>query len=402
MSAPEKAAANLVQYETSFEGQEVSFYEFRGRLCWIAAHVGHVLGYANEGKKLVDVVRVTWADEMIVGRDFDTLTGEDLRAFKALLPLTHRKWVSHSRHLTILYETGMDLVCIKTEKPAGQRLRRMLVTEVLPKLRRGEPILSADDSAPKPPQVTLDEAIEAPPPEERAKLSGRRSVALAVPALPAPAEPAQPLERNLARAFLLLGPSLDPRLRSALITSAPPARLTVEHYLQLAATLTEILAEMPGFLAIEAPDRRLKDMEMSLAQAEREIAVLERRPADARIVYQDLAGISFALSSVGTFYEALSGLTDEALLERRAVAAHRLRDALRAFSVLAERDLPPREGTPSAGAATPVSSTPTAPAPAGPAPRSRGRSLHRRRVRGPRGTPPTPAGRRRAAQRARA
>ncbi len=41
----------------------------------------------------------------------------------------------------ILHETGLDLVCLKTDKPAGARLRRFLVKDVLPKLRRGEPVL---------------------------------------------------------------------------------------------------------------------------------------------------------------------------------------------------------------------------------------------------------------------
>ena len=231
MSAPEKTA--LVRHETMFEGQRLDSYDFHGRRCWIAADVGRVIGYADGGKRLADVVRDDWSEEMIAGRDFEVLTGKDLADFKELLVDTQERWVSKTRRMMVLYESGLHFVCVKTEKPLGKRLRRFLVDEVLPKLRRGEPIL--------PPQVTLDDAIEALPPEERTNLGGRRPIDVAPPALPAPAEPAQPLERNLARALLLLGPRLDPRLRSALIASTPPARPTVEHYLQLAATLTEIL-----------------------------------------------------------------------------------------------------------------------------------------------------------------
>ena len=118
----------------------VRVYLFRDRPCAIAAAVGKALDYAEEGKALPAVIRKHWGDEMIEGKDFAVLSGADLREFKGIVGDTDEKSVSSAARLMILYESGWDLVCIKTEKPEGKRLRRRLAEEVLPKLRRGDPV----------------------------------------------------------------------------------------------------------------------------------------------------------------------------------------------------------------------------------------------------------------------
>jgi prophage antirepressor-like protein len=137
----------LVRIQEVFHGRPLSIYMFRGRPCAIAADVGRALEYANDGKKLVDVLRQEWAAELIKGKDFDVLTGTKLAEFKEIMDATHVSWVSSTARVTVLYESGIDLVCIKTEKPLGKKLRRFLADEVLPKLRRGEPILPRDADA---------------------------------------------------------------------------------------------------------------------------------------------------------------------------------------------------------------------------------------------------------------
>lgn len=125
-----------------FEGRPLSFYTFRGHICVIAAEVGRALGYADDGKGLVDVINKHWADEMIAGRDFDVLRHGKLSEFRCLAGAADERSVAEKvTQLTILYESGYDLVCIKTEKPHGKELRRLLADVVLPKLRRGEPLV---------------------------------------------------------------------------------------------------------------------------------------------------------------------------------------------------------------------------------------------------------------------
>lgn len=127
----------------------VRVYIFRGRLCAIAASVGRALGYADDGKKLADRVRDEWSSDLIPGHDFDVLEGDALREFKALSALTPDGGVSpNTRSLMVLFETGWDLVCIKTDKPEGHRLRRRLAEEVLPKLRRGHSVGPTGQAAP--------------------------------------------------------------------------------------------------------------------------------------------------------------------------------------------------------------------------------------------------------------
>jgi prophage antirepressor-like protein len=116
-----------------FEGRQIRHHYFRGRPCWVARDVGEVLGYTREG--FTSAMR-EWSEELIDRKDIQTLRGSELREFKALAA----EAVSTSAkttQLTILYESGIDLVCLKTEKPLGRKLRRFMADKVMPALRRG-------------------------------------------------------------------------------------------------------------------------------------------------------------------------------------------------------------------------------------------------------------------------
>jgi prophage antirepressor-like protein len=132
----------------TFEGHTIPVYVFRGRPVIIAGDLGRALDYADDGHRLVDSIRDNWRAEF-TERDIKVLTGDDLRAFKALLALTPSPRVSgRTPHLTILFETGMDLACQKAQTEAGARLRRYLADHVLPKLRRGEPVTAGGTRVP--------------------------------------------------------------------------------------------------------------------------------------------------------------------------------------------------------------------------------------------------------------
>ena len=129
----------LMKYDAMFEGKSLTFHVFRDKICVIAAELGAALGYAEKGltKRILD----EWKDEFIEGRDYDVFEGQDLKAFKRLVPHRGTSGVaSRARSVLVLYESGVDLVALKTEKELGKRLRRLLADEVLPKLRRGENI----------------------------------------------------------------------------------------------------------------------------------------------------------------------------------------------------------------------------------------------------------------------
>lgn len=138
-----------------FEGRELAIHMFRGKPCVIAKELGEMLGYSADGFN--NTLR-SWKDELIDGVDITTLSGEDLKEFRGVLG-DHTRYVGTSAwQLTVLFESGFDLVLIKTEKPAGKSLRRLLVTEVLPKLRRGETIAPSAPAIYRPEMGELERA----------------------------------------------------------------------------------------------------------------------------------------------------------------------------------------------------------------------------------------------------
>lgn len=122
----------------TFEDKNLAIHTFRGKPCIIAKELGELLGYTVEGFQRT---LKNWDDELIQGVDIDVLRGDELREFRDVLEGTAKMAVASASQLTVLFESGFDLVLVKTEKPAGRALRRLLVTEVLPKLRRGEAIV---------------------------------------------------------------------------------------------------------------------------------------------------------------------------------------------------------------------------------------------------------------------
>jgi prophage antirepressor-like protein len=101
----------------------------------MAKDIGRALGYGNDGQKLAQRVTQDWANEFIEENDFAVIRDGNLVAFKTLLEVIPGAGISRARHVLVLFESGVNLVCMKTNKPAGQHLRRWLASEVLPQLR---------------------------------------------------------------------------------------------------------------------------------------------------------------------------------------------------------------------------------------------------------------------------
>lgn len=108
-------------------------YTVRGRGCVIVSDVERALDYAD--KSLTKLLRGAWASELTEGEDLAVLTYAETRE------MLERKGVPfHGTRLSVLFESGFDLVLLRTEKPEGAALRARLRAHVLPKLRRGEPV----------------------------------------------------------------------------------------------------------------------------------------------------------------------------------------------------------------------------------------------------------------------
>jgi prophage antirepressor-like protein len=132
-AAARAAPPGLAVRQFAFDGQQIVTVVLPdGRPCFLVPNVEQVLGY--EQSALAHTMR-HWADEMIRGVDFEVIEGEPLKSLKAALGSILLLSL-HTRAITVLFESGLNLVCIKTEKPAGKRLRRKLADEVLPEIRR--------------------------------------------------------------------------------------------------------------------------------------------------------------------------------------------------------------------------------------------------------------------------
>lgn len=79
--------------------------------------------------------------ELAGGADFDVPRAKYQSEFKgfAYAP-TPSIGAFKMSQLTVLYGSGFDLVLKKSDKPAGHKLCRRLADEVLPRLRRAEPV----------------------------------------------------------------------------------------------------------------------------------------------------------------------------------------------------------------------------------------------------------------------
>lgn len=114
----------------SFEGHALTILEVDGRSAWIAREVGAALGYADDGKGFVASITRHWSDELLEGSDYRVLRGEGPHG--CALHTSDRGQGS----LLVLFESGLHLALIKTGKPAGRRLRRLLAEQVLPHVAR--------------------------------------------------------------------------------------------------------------------------------------------------------------------------------------------------------------------------------------------------------------------------
>ncbi len=122
----------LIKFE--FEGKALAAFKFRDRSCMVAQDVGAALGYSPEG---FQKSMRNWSDELVEGTDYAVLRGDDLKAFRAVGDETVKMTVSpRANSAAILFESGLWLVCLKTERPGGKALRRRLADDVLPALAK--------------------------------------------------------------------------------------------------------------------------------------------------------------------------------------------------------------------------------------------------------------------------
>jgi prophage antirepressor-like protein len=110
---------------------------YRGREAVVATELGRLLGYTNNGSRLVQMIttgRRSWTERFREGIDYEMLQGQDLQDFLEILSHGERVKPRFS-HLMILYTSGIHLVLLNTSKSIGTQLHQWLVDEVFPSLK---------------------------------------------------------------------------------------------------------------------------------------------------------------------------------------------------------------------------------------------------------------------------
>lgn len=113
-----------------FDDSRLSVIEVSGRPVFLVPEVEAALGYPSKG---LSHQLAEWSDELLPDIDRIDATGDLLAALKSTGLVGHR-----ASSVGLLTESGVNLVLMKTTKPAGRRLRRLLATEILPQLRKAE------------------------------------------------------------------------------------------------------------------------------------------------------------------------------------------------------------------------------------------------------------------------
>jgi prophage antirepressor-like protein len=117
-----------------FEDFNVNIILYDGKPCCVTKDVGNVLGYSREGGKLTNLINDEWSSEFIEGKHYEILRGQKLADLKKVLEHNTQSGLSFANKLSILFKPGVRMVCMKTNKPIGIRLREWLVDDVMPSL----------------------------------------------------------------------------------------------------------------------------------------------------------------------------------------------------------------------------------------------------------------------------
>lgn len=118
-----------------FEGRQLVEITYQGRRGWLLPQLEAAMEYTPT--KLGALMRSEWAAEFRAGEDFVVVRGDELRALREALAATLSRGVAEkTRHITLVYESGLHRIAVLSGKPAGVKLRDFLCREVLPQLAR--------------------------------------------------------------------------------------------------------------------------------------------------------------------------------------------------------------------------------------------------------------------------
>lgn len=158
--SPDAGKARLQVITATFRGESRAFLELNGKRCVPSPVLGRLLGY-RPPSGLTTLIRREWAAEFAHGVDYALLVNENLNDFKACVKVMGITHVVRDRtsQLFVLFESGVNKVLLKTNRPDGVVVRDFLAKEIMPQLSREQPV--------QPKAFFLNEQHELPRPQPK-------------------------------------------------------------------------------------------------------------------------------------------------------------------------------------------------------------------------------------------
>jgi hypothetical protein len=126
-------------FTRELDGKPLTTICWQGSPAWVARHIGALLGYAGNGERLVHRLLGEWNAELEEGHDYLFFGGMPLMVLRGMGCEALVEGPPDDRDsLLLLLPPGLQLILSKTHGPVEQKLRRLLVDEVLPTIARAE------------------------------------------------------------------------------------------------------------------------------------------------------------------------------------------------------------------------------------------------------------------------
>lgn len=165
--------------QTDLNGHALVALEHGGQPALLAAQVSLALGY-RQSRRLASLIRNEWSAEFIEGAHYVIVKGQELRALKALRTQDDSEIVSsRARHTLLLLESGINLVTLKTGKPAGIALRKLFAEVVMPEMARTGQYIPGSSAATTPTTAMATATEPEQQPETDWRILRERRLALA-------------------------------------------------------------------------------------------------------------------------------------------------------------------------------------------------------------------------------
>jgi prophage antirepressor-like protein len=127
---------NAIVKMFEFEGRPFAAFTVDGRPTILAKELGVRLGYSSSGNRISGLIRNEWKDSFIEGKHHRVISGVELADLKVILEANTQYVLGRISHVMVLFEEGINMVALKSDKASAVRFQQFLADKVVPQLVR--------------------------------------------------------------------------------------------------------------------------------------------------------------------------------------------------------------------------------------------------------------------------